>query len=186
MKHVTSSQVKMLGTFAGAVVLGYLAAAARGFSAELCLASGLLFSLSINCVVTDLRYYRLYNWNLLAIALLGFATQIYSNGFVAHAALEACARSALYGAQFQIVRSAYRAWKGKHGLGLGDVKLAAAAGGWLAPSDFGLAVLSAAVTAILLAFWLTRQRKRTLKPTTYIPFGAPFAMSIWLFWLVAP
>ena len=83
-----------------------------------------------------------------------------------------------------IVRIAYRALRGRDGLGLGDVKLAGAAGAWLSLPMLSISIEIAAVTA--LAAYVLRQRKRArvLRAGGRIPFGAFFAPAIWLGWML--
>ena len=68
---------------------------------------------------------------------------------------------------------------GRDGLGLGDVKLGAAAGAWLPleaiPLCFGLAA-GAALAFVVLAGWSGRSFERTTK----IPLGAFLCPSLWV------
>jgi len=77
----------------------------------------------------------------------------------------------------------YRRWRGRDGLGLGDVKLAAVAGAWLGWVTL-TAVVELAALAALGAYLLTAARRgRPLKGTAFLPFGAFLAPGIWLGWL---
>ena len=77
----------------------------------------------------------------------------------------------------------YRRWRGRDGLGLGDIKLAAVAGAWLGLvtifAVIELAALSALGAYAVNAYW----RKRPLKATAFLPFGLFLAPAIWLGWL---
>jgi leader peptidase (prepilin peptidase)/N-methyltransferase len=78
----------------------------------------------------------------------------------------------------------YRRWRGRDGLGLGDIKLAAVAGAW-----FGLvtifAVIELATLAALGAYFVNATlRKRPLQATAFLPFGLFLAPAIWIGWLV--
>ena len=77
----------------------------------------------------------------------------------------------------------YRRWRGRDGLGLGDVKLAAVAGAWLGLvtifAVIELAALSALGAYALNAYW----RRRPMKATAFLPFGLFLAPAIWLGWL---
>jgi leader peptidase (prepilin peptidase)/N-methyltransferase len=80
--------------------------------------------------------------------------------------------------------SVYRWWRGRDGMGLGDVKLAAVAGAWLGLATL-LAVIEIAALSALGAYLLTGLlRKRPLKATAFLPFGVFLAPSIWLGWLM--
>jgi leader peptidase (prepilin peptidase) / N-methyltransferase len=99
-------------------------------------------------------------------------------------ALTALSRAALAGGILLLIRIAYRALRGRDGLGLGDVKLAGAAGAWLSLPTLSISIEIAAVTA--LAAYALRQRKRARVPRGRgrIPFGAFFAPAIWLGWML--
>jgi leader peptidase (prepilin peptidase)/N-methyltransferase len=77
----------------------------------------------------------------------------------------------------------YRRWRGRDGLGLGDVKLAAVAGAWLGLvtifAVIELAALSALGAYAVNAYW----RRRPMKATAFLPFGLFLAPAIWLGWL---
>ena len=78
----------------------------------------------------------------------------------------------------------YRRWRGRDGLGLGDIKLAAVAGAW-----FGLvtvfAVIELAALSALGAYFVSGYlRKRPLRATAFLPFGLFLAPAIWIGWLV--
>jgi len=94
-----------------------------------------------------------------------------------HLAAAAISAGALY-----LVRLAYRHTRGVEGLGLGDVKLAAAAGAWLGLEPLPITLL-VATTAALTAVLLQGLRPRE-KPTaqTPVPFGSFLAPSILIVW----
>lgn len=77
----------------------------------------------------------------------------------------------------------YRHWRGRDGLGLGDVKLAAVAGAWLDwPTIFAVIEL-AALAALAVSIALALIRKRPLRATMALPFGVFLAPAIWFGWL---
>jgi leader peptidase (prepilin peptidase)/N-methyltransferase len=82
-----------------------------------------------------------------------------------------------------LLMAGYRRWRGRDGLGLGDIKLAAVAGAWLGFVAI-FAVIELAALSALAAYgvnaWL---RKRPLKATAFLPFGAFLAPAIWIGWL---
>jgi leader peptidase (prepilin peptidase)/N-methyltransferase len=79
--------------------------------------------------------------------------------------------------------AAYRWWRGRDGLGLGDVKLASVAGAWLGLVTL-FAVIELATLAALAAYVLAAAiRRRPLKATAFLPFGLFLAPAIWLGWL---
>jgi leader peptidase (prepilin peptidase)/N-methyltransferase len=94
------------------------------------------------------------------------------------------ARGAILTFAFFTLRLGYFRLRGRHGLGLGDVKLAGVAGAWLdwtmLPIAIEIAALSA-LTAVLIDQLITRRKPRA---TTRLPFGLFLAPSIWIAWLL--
>jgi leader peptidase (prepilin peptidase)/N-methyltransferase len=77
----------------------------------------------------------------------------------------------------------YRWWRGRDGLGLGDVKLAAVAGAWLGFVTLFAVVELAALAAIGSYVVAGAILRRPLKGTAFLPFGLFLAPAIWLGWL---
>lgn len=98
------------------------------------------------------------------------------------AALQALATGAACFALFWLTGLAFRSL-GRDALGFGDVKLAGAAGLWLAPGDAALALEIAALGAI--AALLVARRAGRLRDQA-VPFGAFLAPAAWLVFLLAP
>lgn len=93
------------------------------------------------------------------------------------------AAAAIAAGVFYVVRLAYRHLRGIEGLGLGDVKLAAAAGAWLGIEPLPVTLLvatGAALAAVLLQALRPREEKMT--PQTPVPFGSFLAPSIMIVW----
>jgi leader peptidase (prepilin peptidase) / N-methyltransferase len=93
------------------------------------------------------------------------------------------ARGAAPALVFLGVRAGYRRWRGREGIGLGDVKLAAVAGVWLDWPAIPVAIDIAAVAALgayLIVFLCFR---RAVRRTTRLPFGLFLAPAIWLAWI---
>jgi leader peptidase (prepilin peptidase)/N-methyltransferase len=78
----------------------------------------------------------------------------------------------------------YRRWRGRDGLGLGDIKLAAVAGAWLGWATIFAAIELATLSALGAYFINARLRKRPLKATEFLPFGLFLAPAIWIGWLI--
>jgi leader peptidase (prepilin peptidase) / N-methyltransferase len=140
---------------------------------------------------------------MLAIAVIDARQFIIPNGLVAagfglglvHAGIasstgviEGVALATLLGAflaaVFLAIRIGYRRVRGREGIGLGDIKLAAVAGAWLDWQTIALAVEIAALSA--LAVYALRQwvLGRPMRRTTRLPFGLFLAPAIWLCWLL--
>lgn len=148
-------------------------------------ASTALGALMIAGADTDARSYLLPD-----IVTLGAA----ACGVLAAAALDppdpwaavaaALARAAGTAGALALVRWCYSRLRGREGLGLGDIKLAAAVGAWLPleliPSCFGLAA-GGALVAVMWARARGQQIDRTMK----IPFGAFLCPALWLVFLAS-
>ena len=78
----------------------------------------------------------------------------------------------------------YRRWRGRDGLGLGDIKLAAVAGAWLGFATIFAVIELAALSALGAYVASGYLRKRQLKATAFLPFGLFLAPAIWIGWLV--
>ena len=86
------------------------------------------------------------------------------------------------GASMWVVRAGYYFARGKEGLGLGDVKLAAAAGAWLGWQHLSAVLLLASTLALSYVLLLALLSRSLPSATTKIPLGAFLAPSIWIAW----
>ena len=96
----------------------------------------------------------------------------------------AALRAAAIALPFLALMIGYRRWRGRDGLGLGDIKLAAVAGAWLGWATIFAAIELATLSALGAYFINARLRKRPLKATEFLPFGLFLAPAIWLGWLI--
>ena len=116
-----------------------------------------------------------------ALALLRAGTLGSEAGW--EAVLWAAASALAVALPLAALMAGYRWWRGRDGLGLGDIKLAATAGAWLGLVTL-FAVVELATLSALGAYFLTGAiRKRPLKVTAFLPFGLFLAPAIWLGWL---
>jgi leader peptidase (prepilin peptidase)/N-methyltransferase len=83
------------------------------------------------------------------------------------------------------IRAIYRRGRGREGLGLGDVKLAAVAGAWTGFTGIVQVLLFASVFAILFILVANSRRLGSLSASTAIAFGAFLAPAIWFVWCAA-
>ena len=96
----------------------------------------------------------------------------------------AALRAAAITLPFLALMIGYRRWRGRDGLGLGDIKLAAVAGAWLGWAMI-FAVIELATLAALGAYFANGYfRDRPLKATEFLPFGLFLAPAIWIGWLI--
>jgi leader peptidase (prepilin peptidase)/N-methyltransferase len=139
----------------------------------------------IAIAVIDARYFIIPNELsavAFALALVNAATQM------PHAMWEAVGiallRAAVLGLLFLGLRALYRRMRGRDGIGLGDVKLAAVAGAWLDWLTLPIAIEIAALAAIAVYGLRHYAGGRSFDPALKFPFGLFLAPSIWLGWLI--
>jgi leader peptidase (prepilin peptidase) / N-methyltransferase len=99
------------------------------------------------------------------------------------AALWTAFRAAAVAAPFLVLMIGYRRWRGRDGLGLGDIKLAAVAGAWLGFATIFAVIELAALSALAAYVVNGALRKRPLRATAFLPFGLFLAPAIWIGWL---
>ncbi len=86
---------------------------------------------------------------------------------------------------FALIALAYRAWRGREGLGLGDAKLMAALGAWVSWIGLPTVLLWGSVLGLAYALAQTMRGQR-LALSDRIPFGSFLAVGGWLVWLYGP
>jgi len=92
---------------------------------------------------------------------------------------EAAVRAVGTAAALLLVRWGYARLRQREGVGLGDVKLAAAIGAWL-PLDAVPVCFGFAASAALVAVFLAHLRGRPLHTATKLPFGAFLCPALWM------
>ena len=90
----------------------------------------------------------------------------------------------LCGGAFLLVREGFYRWRGHDGLGLGDVKLALAAGILVGTEGFAWTVLAASLGGLCVAGAMQLRRAPSPEPRR-IAFGALLAPTLCLVWLLA-
>jgi leader peptidase (prepilin peptidase)/N-methyltransferase len=129
----------------------------------------------------DLRVYRLPDILTLPLIVLGFLVTVRLPEVNLMDRLIGAAAG--YGV-FAGLAWLYRRLRGRNGLGLGDAKLAAAAGAWLGWQAFPTFVLLACAGGFI---WITIRILRSGTGIhTPLPFGVPMAGAFWLMWLYGP
>ncbi|WP_246801593.1 prepilin peptidase [Bradyrhizobium genosp. L] len=144
------------------------------------LASTVLGTLMVAGADIDARHYLLPDAVTGGAVLAGLIAATVLDPFDRWSAfVTALTGSILVGAGLWLLRWIYQWLRQREGIGLGDVKLAAAIGAWLpldaVPLCFGLASC-AALVAVLLA----RLRDHSVERTTRLPFGAFLCPALWL------
>lgn len=133
-------------------------------------------------VVTDLERFLIpdsANAALLGLGLALTATTGSPESFWPDLA-DALLRGAAAAAVLYTIRIVYLRTTGVPGLGLGDVKLAAAAGPWLGWGMLPVALELAALAALLVVGFAAWRAKQRPDARAALPFGAFLAPAIWL------
>ena len=139
--------------------------------------------LMIAIAAIDARSFIIPNWLVLAGLALGLGEIFMSHtGPIAIAIANCGLRSLTVAGLFLGFRIGYRRLRGREGIGLGDVKLAAVAGLWLGWLAVAIATEIAALSA-LASVLVGVARGQKISGQTRIPFGLFFAPAIWLAWL---
>jgi leader peptidase (prepilin peptidase) / N-methyltransferase len=131
----------------------------------------------------DARDFRIPDILVVAGLVLGLLEVSRAQAAATVADLGTCMlRGLLFAGLFLAFRLVYRRVRGRDGLGLGDVKLAAVAGLWLDWMGALIAVDIAALSALLFVL-VSLARGQKVDNQTTVPFGLFFAPAIWLVWL---
>ncbi|MBL1435159.1 MAG: prepilin peptidase [Rhodobacteraceae bacterium] len=135
----------------------------------------LLFGLLVAIAIIDFGELRIPNQLNICLSLLGVGWVLYSNP---HGLLfQACFALAIT-SFFWILRELHRRLRGTVGLGLGDVKMAGAAGFWFSPYSISLFLFSASISALVYTVII-----KNLQANRQIPFGPFLAFGLFTCWL---
>ncbi len=163
--------------YAAVAVPAYLWGVARPATDNI--AGAVLAAALIAASVIDLRTLRLPDWITVPLAGAGVAA---AHVLAWDDGLQRLLAAAAGFLALALVRDIYFRWRARHGLGLGDAKLMAAAGAWT-----GLAALpSVLLWACALALLAIAASGRRVTSATAIPFGPFLAVGTWLVWLYGP
>ncbi len=145
------------------------------------IAAPFLAALMLAIAVSDWRRYRVPDPLILAALTLRLLALLASQTPAAELAA-ATARATAMAALFYGFRLAYRAWRGRDGLGLGDVKLAAVAGAWVDWRLLPFVVEFAALSGLAVAVVRAARSGANLSAQTKLPFAVGFAPAIFVGW----
>jgi leader peptidase (prepilin peptidase) / N-methyltransferase len=140
-----------------------------------------LGALMLAIATIDARYFIIPNALTFAAFGLALVNAGMQDGW--EGVLMALLRSAVVALGFLAVRVGYQWLRGRQGIGLGDIKLAAVAGAWLGWTMLPIAIDIAALAA-LAVYTLRLVGGRPVQRFTRVPFGLFFAPAIWLCWLL--
>jgi leader peptidase (prepilin peptidase)/N-methyltransferase len=148
-------------------------------------AGGGLALLMIAIAVIDARRFIIPDELSAAALALGFVHAVLQDGDGIMPALALAAlRGVVLGSCFWGLRIAYARLRGREGIGLGDVKLAAVAGVWLDWATMPVAVEIAALAALAAYAIRHLHGRRPVRAALRMPFGLFFAPAIWIGWLL--
>ena len=177
----------------GAQPLSILATLAAGCGISVAAAPGVeglfgagLFAIILTIAVVDWRAMIIPDWlngGLLAFGLVQ-ATYLANEGGRSAAALDALLRGMALGGVLYLVRILYRRFRARDGLGLGDVKLAAAGGLWVGWTMLPVVIEIAALSALAIFLVAPRLRGQQAHWDERLPFGSFLAPAFWVAWLI--
>lgn len=171
-----------LGFGAGYSVLAVLALWRSPMSPTVILPTLLLGAILVALSTIDVRHFRLPDALTLPLALAGLACTVMLNWEDIYWRLAAtCAGFGLLAA----IGWCYHKLRKRHGLGLGDAKLFAAAGAWLGIEGLPTALLAASLGALVYVL-LRMLAGDDMQPATRIAFGPFLAGGLWTTWLFGP
>jgi leader peptidase (prepilin peptidase) / N-methyltransferase len=148
------------------------------------LGAGLALVMLAIAVVDRRRFIIPNSLNAAGLALGVVHSVVLGQEDVGAALAGAVLRAAVFALAFFSLRLIYARLRGRQGIGLGDVKLAAVAGSWLDWSIMPIAVEIAALSALSVYALRRYALRRPLRPTSRLPFGLYFAPAIWIGWLL--
>jgi leader peptidase (prepilin peptidase)/N-methyltransferase len=175
-----------IAMFHPAMELGALAvalwAAAVSTDAALLWATCMLGWTLLALAAADLKYFLLPDFLTLPLILGGLTAA----WLLAPTGLAASVIGGAAGYLFVVIlRELYRRVRHREGMGMGDAKLLAASGAWVAWQGLPSVVLLAAVTGLVYAL-LRFGRNGSLALTNHMPFGAFLCLGTWIVWLYGP
>jgi leader peptidase (prepilin peptidase)/N-methyltransferase len=175
------------------LIVTALGAAAVGASAWLAadvtraaLGSGLAL-IMLGIAMADARNFVIPDVLTATALLLGAANAgLDEDGVALMPMAQAALRGGMVALSFGTLRAVYYWLRRRHGIGVGDIKLAAVAGVWLAWTSMAIAVEIAALAAIGYHMFAQWRRGKPVRGRAILPFGLFLAPTIWLVWLLQP
>ena len=135
----------------------------------------------LTLAVIDWRHFLLPDAINLPLIPIGLAIAFIPGGIEP---IDAAIGALVGGGVLWAVRATYQLLRGREGLGLGDIKLFAAAGAWLGWANLPMVLLAASIGALIIVAGLA-VTGREMKADTAMPFGTPLAAAIFVVWIAA-
>jgi leader peptidase (prepilin peptidase)/N-methyltransferase len=146
---------------------------------------GVLGLLMLAVILTDARFFIIPDVLSTTAFAVGLLQAVLQNPDLP---LESIVLAVLRGAflvlMFGGLRLAYRRWRGREGIGLGDVKLAGVAGVWLDWPIMPIAIEIAALSALAVYGFRQLVLRRPILAAAKVPFGVFLGPAIWVGWLI--
>ena len=140
--------------------------------------------LMLAIAVSDIRHFIVPDVLSASAFILGLIfAGLFDDAPLAEAILTCLLRAAAAALPLLALMLFYEWWRGRPGLGLGDVKLAAVAGAWLDWFTIVGAIEVAALAALAAYAAWRYMLHRPIVATTPLPFGLFLAPAIWAGWL---
>jgi leader peptidase (prepilin peptidase)/N-methyltransferase len=140
---------------------------------------------AIAIAAIDARHFIIPNeLNAVAFALGVWHAVVSTPDYFVPAFILSFVRAGVMAMLFLALRAVYRRLRGREGIGLGDVKLAAVAGAWLGWMTIPIAIEIAALSALAVYGVRVYARGQTIDTAAKFPFGLFLAPSIWIGWLL--
>ncbi len=157
----------------------------HGYQAAVIVTTVAIAPLVVWIVAQDLMTFTIADGAVVALAVLALATRVVAGDPAILLALDVL----LSGGVLLAFREIYYRRRGFDGLGLGDVKLAAAGGLLVGAGAFAWALLGASLLALLgvaIVYGIARTRHRSIDFEAYrkLAFGALLAPALYAAWIV--
>jgi leader peptidase (prepilin peptidase)/N-methyltransferase len=146
---------------------------------------GAVLAVLLTAIATiDGRQFIIPNYLTAAVVLLGLIQALCASEEPLESLMMALFRGAAVVLLFWILSLVYEWFRGRAGIGFGDVKLAGAAGILLSWNTMLICIQIATTAALLVHLTTAHLKGRTIVSTTALPFGLYLAPAIWLAWLI--
>lgn len=134
----------------------------------------------LTCLISyvDFRWYVIPDTLNVSVLTLGL---IYNFASGLQSVLQACLFAAVVGTAVYAMRHIHMRLTGRIGLGMGDVKLSAAAAVWLSPWNFPIFLFLASGSALIFFIATHGVQGKALR-SQRIPFGPFLALALVLTW----
>ena len=177
-------RLKVIAVAAAIGVLAAWASMAAAHGTVGWLGAGLALAMLAISVVDGQSFIIPDPLNAAGLALGLASSAVLGQGDLVAAMAGSVLRAAVLALSFFALRLIYARLRGRQGIGLGDVKLAAVAGIWLDWSVMPIAVEIAALSALSIYALRRYVLRHPVRSSSRMPFGLYFAPAIWIGWLL--